>query len=58
MQWKVPALESKTGIAPLLSEHGTPHPPITQKAFIQHLLNFIIADDQVGKAHFECLVLV
>ena len=58
MQWKVPALESETGTAPLPSGHGTPCPPFTQKAFIQHLLNFIVADDQVGKALFECLVLV
>ena len=58
MQWKDPALESKTGTAPLPSGRGTPHPPFTQKAFIQHLLNFIVTDDQVGKACFEYLVLV
>ena len=58
MQWKVPALESETGTAPSPSGRGAPHPLFTQKAFIQHRLNFIVADDQVGKAHFECLVLV
>ena len=58
MQWKVPMLESETGTAPLPSGHGTPHPPFSQKAFLQHLLNFIVADDQVGKAHFEYLILV
>ena len=58
MRWKVPALESKTRAALLPSGHGTPRPPFSQKAFIEHLLNFIVADDQVGKARFECLVLV
>jgi len=50
MGWKVPALESETGTAPAPRE--TQRTPFSQKAFLQHLLNFIIADDQVGKAHF------
>ena len=58
MRWKVPALESETRAAPSPSGRGTPHPPFSQKAFIEHLLNFIVADDQVGKARFKCLVLV
>ena len=58
MRWKVPALESETGAAPSRSGRGTPRPPFSQKAFIEHLLNFIVADDQVGKARFDYLVLV
>ncbi|EDR11759.1 uncharacterized protein LACBIDRAFT_313467 [Laccaria bicolor S238N-H82] len=44
MRWKVPALASETGTAPV--PHGTQHPPFSQEALIQHLLNFIVADDQ------------
>jgi hypothetical protein len=57
MGWKIPALENETGTAPAPGRE-TQRPPFSQKAFIQHLLNFIVADDQVGKAHFLCLVLV
>ena len=57
MKWKVPALASEHGTASAPSGHEVQCPPFSQKAFIQHLLNFIVADDQVGKAHFLCLVL-
>jgi len=50
MGWKVPALKSETGTAP--TPHEMQQTSFSQKAFLQHLLNFIIADDQVGKAHF------
>jgi len=49
MRWKVAALESE---APVASGCETNHPPFSQTAFIQHLLNFIVADDQVSKACF------
>jgi len=48
MGWKVPGLKSKTGTAPASCE--TQQTPFPQNAFLQHLLNFIVADDQVGKA--------
>ncbi|EDQ99474.1 uncharacterized protein LACBIDRAFT_334966 [Laccaria bicolor S238N-H82] len=47
MRLKVPALTSETGTASTPSEHGTHCPPFSQEALIQHLLNFIIADDQL-----------
>ncbi|EDR08984.1 uncharacterized protein LACBIDRAFT_296634 [Laccaria bicolor S238N-H82] len=46
MRWKVPALASETGTASAPPEHGTHRPPFSQEALIQHLLNFIVADDQ------------
>lgn len=48
MRWNVPALASETGTAP--APHGTQRPPFSQEALIQNLLNFIVADDQVGQA--------
>ncbi|EDR00032.1 uncharacterized protein LACBIDRAFT_334520 [Laccaria bicolor S238N-H82] len=45
MRWKVPALESETGTPPA-SGRGTQRSPFSQNTFLQHLLNFIIADDQ------------
>ena len=58
MRWKVPALEGETGTAPGPPGRETQRPAFSQQAFLQHLLNFIVADDQVGKAHFQRLVLV
>ncbi|EDR07026.1 uncharacterized protein LACBIDRAFT_328295 [Laccaria bicolor S238N-H82] len=46
-KWKVPALASETGTAPAPPGHGTQRPPFSQEALIQHLLNFIVADDQL-----------
>jgi hypothetical protein len=52
MGWKV------SGIASAAPERETQRPPFSQNAFIQHLLNFIVADDQVGEVRFQCLLLV
>lgn len=52
MRWKVPIPESEIGTAPGAPGRETQRPPFSQKAFIQHLLNFIVADDQVGKVRF------
>jgi len=52
MGWKVP------GIASAAPEHETQCPPFSQNAFLQHLLNFIIADDQVGEVCFQYMLLV
>ncbi|EDQ98471.1 uncharacterized protein LACBIDRAFT_335933 [Laccaria bicolor S238N-H82] len=45
MRWKVPALKSETGTPPA-SGRGTQRSPFSQNAFLQYLLNFIVANDQ------------
>lgn len=49
MRWKVPIPKSEIGTEPAALGHEMQHPPFSQKAFLEHLLNFIIVDDQVGK---------
>ncbi|KAF8224399.1 hypothetical protein L208DRAFT_1311746, partial [Tricholoma matsutake] len=46
MRWKVPILESEIRTAPAAPGREMQCPPFSQKAFIQHLLNFIVVDDQ------------
>jgi hypothetical protein len=48
MRWKAPTSESETGTQPA-GPPGRERSPFSQKAFIEHLTNFIVADDQVDK---------
>jgi hypothetical protein len=53
MRWKTDVLESETRTQ---STREVQRSPFSQQVFLQHLLNFIIADDQVGKVRFQCLL--
>jgi hypothetical protein len=41
--------ESEAGTEPAVGAGGQSHPAFSSKAFVRHLVNFIIADDQVSK---------
>jgi hypothetical protein len=41
--------ESEAGMEPAAGEGGQSRPAFSPKAFVRHLINFIIADDQVSK---------
>jgi hypothetical protein len=48
--------ESKAGMEPPAHAGGQHRPAFSLKAFVQHLVNFVIADDQVSKLYRHLLL--
>ena len=49
--------ETKAGMEHAAGEGGESCPTFSLKAFVWHLINFIMADDQVNKLFLYCLLL-
>jgi len=48
--------KSKAGTEPLTHAGGQHHTAFSLKAFVRHLVNFVIADDQVSKLYHHLLL--